>query len=266
MTETRQAEQIRGALGGIVIALATLIAIFAFYTLARAQTPSTNLQGATGATTVNNGANSAIGASSSTMPSTGTANGSSMDASGASVTNGMGANASGAVNGTGTTGSANVPLVAAPPPAAPAPMVLSIGNGGTALIRGVVTAISGTGVTIATWGGSWQIAVTPYTQVIPTSGVAAIHVGDFVGADGVIASHSDFTVNASVLRDWTIAPAPVATGTSGSAASGGASSTAPATNASGTTGATTSTNATTGTGNGATGSMGSAPATTSTSY
>lgn len=51
----------RGALGGIVIALATLIAIFTFYALARAETPPTHTSSSTSATTVNNGAGSAIG-------------------------------------------------------------------------------------------------------------------------------------------------------------------------------------------------------------
>jgi|GEM_PF-2067516 len=100
------------------------------------------------------------------------------------------------------------PLVVAQ--SAPAPMVLDISSDGTALVRGVVTAVDQNSITISTWGGPWVIR-TETSQVVAgapdgTAGISAISPGDFVGAEGQIATDAPLTVDAAFVRNWTTNP------------------------------------------------------------
>lgn len=255
MTHTTREEHVRGAIGGVVIALAAVIAIFAFASLTEAQTPSTNI----GTTTVNNGADAAIGANGIlntrqtcsadgqcypyTAPIESGANtqftgGGVLGATTTATTTGTGTIAGTTTNTTGTdtgadttiapsaltpsagtqtlgttggNGSAQgafalpAPLITAEPSTAPMPMIVDIDRDGTALVRGVVQSVGTTSLSIGSWGGTWTIRIAPDSVVTP-SRLAGFMPGDFVGAFGVVSAAEAFTINASVVRNWTTAP------------------------------------------------------------
>lgn len=112
-----------------------------------------------------------------------------------------------------TAGMFGTALAQMTPPAAdtPAPVVLDISNDGTALLRGTVTEVNPDSIIVDSWGGTWTVRINDDGTVIPsatstptdTSGIA---IGDFVGADGMIAGDAAFTIDASFVRNWTTDP------------------------------------------------------------
>ena len=84
------------------------------------------------------------------------------------------------------------------------PMVLQVGAAGKVLIRGTIDAVSSGSVTVKSWGGDWTVNVPAGASVLP-QGVAlsSFHVGDFVGVQGAVNQGSSWTVDASLIRDWT---------------------------------------------------------------
>ncbi len=90
-------------------------------------------------------------------------------------------------------------------PAAPTqPMVLQVGPAGKALLRGTVSSASASSVTIKSWGGDWTVNVGTTANVLPQgTAVSDFKVGDFVGVQGTIDSSASWTVDATLIRDWT---------------------------------------------------------------
>lgn len=84
------------------------------------------------------------------------------------------------------------------------PQVLNVSSSGKVLVRGTVTAVTDTSVTIQSWGGTWTINVPASAEVLP-KGVAlsSFKAGDFVGVQGSINSSGSWTVDATLIRDWT---------------------------------------------------------------
>lgn len=153
----------------------------------------------------------------------------STTANGTSTTAGMGAYGTGWVdtvtsaNTATTAGSGAVSPTSAssgvsnPAPtsmsAFPAPMVVSVDQSGNALVRGIVTANSGSSLSVQSWGGTWtvQSGGAGATTVVPNGSagaydLSAITVGDFVGVNGTLSGTTGPTVNASFVRDWTKSP------------------------------------------------------------
>ena len=95
----------------------------------------------------------------------------------------------------------------ATPTAAPVstqPMVLQIGAKGNVLLRGTVESVSSGSVTVTSWGGAWTVNVPANASVLPSgTALSSFQQGDFVGVQGTIDSTTNFTVNASLIRDWT---------------------------------------------------------------
>ncbi len=85
------------------------------------------------------------------------------------------------------------------------PMVLDIGSQGHVLLRGTVASVSATSITVNAWGGVWTINVPTSAQVLPAAvgGLSGFKQGDFVGVQGTIDQNSNWTVNATLVRDWT---------------------------------------------------------------
>lgn len=83
-------------------------------------------------------------------------------------------------------------------------MVLQVGPNGKVLLRGTVDSVSTGSVTVKSWGGDWTVAVPSSATVLP-QGVALSNfkTGDFVGVQGAIGSGTSWTINASLIRDWT---------------------------------------------------------------
>lgn len=85
----------------------------------------------------------------------------------------------------------------------PAPTILSVESNGMGRIRGVVSAVSTTSISVATWGGIWTITADAHTQIVPAGySLSNIKVGDYVGAMGSV-SEDGPVLMAKVLRNWT---------------------------------------------------------------
>ena len=82
--------------------------------------------------------------------------------------------------------------------------VLNVGAAGKVLLRGTIKAVTSSSITVTSWGGDWTVNVSASAQVMP-QGVAlsSFQVGDFVGVQGTVNQSSSWTVDASLVRDWT---------------------------------------------------------------
>ncbi len=90
---------------------------------------------------------------------------------------------------------------------------VSIADSGKTVVRGAkVTAVSGSTITAETvWGASsitWKAQTDSETQFIRKSGTNAgitdIAVGDYVSFSGMLVSGSSFTVDADVVKNWSL--------------------------------------------------------------
>lgn len=93
----------------------------------------------------------------------------------------------------------------------PAPMVLDVDSSGSVLLRASVKSIAANSIVVDGWGGTWIIRTNAATQVISNASnaagdVSAISVGDFVGVSGTMARDQIYTVDATLVRDWTTNP------------------------------------------------------------
>lgn len=85
----------------------------------------------------------------------------------------------------------------------PAPMILSVENNGKGRLRGVVSSVTSTSITVATWGGNWTISTTGDTQILPSKiTFSEIKVGDYVGAIGTVSEDAP-SLTATLIRDFT---------------------------------------------------------------
>jgi len=83
-------------------------------------------------------------------------------------------------------------------------MVVQIGPGGHALVRGTVGSVSASSLTVKSWGGDWTINVSSTTSVAPEgTALTDIKQGDFVGVQGTADASASWTINAKMIRDWT---------------------------------------------------------------
>jgi hypothetical protein len=80
-------------------------------------------------------------------------------------------------------------------------MVLEVNPNGKVLMRGtVVTTATGT-VTVQSWGGNWIVNVLPTSTLVPGTGMTT---GDFVGVQGQINTTAPWTIDATLVRDWSV--------------------------------------------------------------
>ena len=85
----------------------------------------------------------------------------------------------------------------------PAPMILSVTSDGTGRMRGVVTSVSTTSITVAAWGGVWTINTDAHTSMLPSGSMLSdVKVGDYVGVVGMVSEDAP-SITATVVRDWT---------------------------------------------------------------
>ncbi|MHB8860463.1 MAG: DUF5666 domain-containing protein [Minisyncoccota bacterium] len=89
-------------------------------------------------------------------------------------------------------------------PAAQQQMMLQVGPGGKVLLRGTVDSVSASSVTVKSWGGEWTVNVATTATVLPKgTALASFKTGDFVGVQGAIDQAANWTVKATLIRDWT---------------------------------------------------------------
>lgn len=86
------------------------------------------------------------------------------------------------------------------------PMILEVGPAGRILMRGTIASISSGVLTVNGWGGTWTINVGSGTRVLPmaaSNDLTKFNTGDFVGIEGTVSQTAGFTVDATLVRDWT---------------------------------------------------------------
>ncbi len=83
-------------------------------------------------------------------------------------------------------------------------MVLQVGAAGRVLLRGTIDSVSATSITVKSWGGDWTVNVPTTASVLPQGVVLSeFKTGDFVGVQGTVNSSANWTVDATLVRDWT---------------------------------------------------------------
>ena len=78
-------------------------------------------------------------------------------------------------------------------------------------MRASVKSVGTNSIVVDGWGGTWIIRTNAATQVISNASnaigdVSAIAVGDFIGVSGSMARDQVYTVDATLVRDWTTNP------------------------------------------------------------
>ncbi len=96
---------------------------------------------------------------------------------------------------------------AAPTTVASAPqMVLQVGPSGRVLMRGTIVSTSSGVVTVASWGGNWTVNVGTSAQILPVAvgnDLTQFKTGDFIGVQGTVSKSAGWTIDATLVRDWT---------------------------------------------------------------
>ncbi len=87
------------------------------------------------------------------------------------------------------------------------PQVLNVGQNGNVLLRGKIASIANGTMTVQGWGGTWTVNIPASASVFPAAAASnyatAFQTGDFVGVQGTIDTSANWTVNATLVRDWT---------------------------------------------------------------
>lgn len=83
------------------------------------------------------------------------------------------------------------------------PMVLEIGPAGRTLLRGTVVAVGTNSLTVKSWGGDWVVNVSASTKLAPRTDIAQFAVGDFVGVNGTVSQSAAWTIDATLVKNWT---------------------------------------------------------------
>jgi len=94
---------------------------------------------------------------------------------------------------------------------AASPMSVNIGVGGHATLRGTVTAVSASSISVKSWGGTWTVQVGSATKVTPHAGAANdasdIKVGDTISVNGTAVADAAWTIDAKTISDPAMAKA-----------------------------------------------------------
>jgi len=94
------------------------------------------------------------------------------------------------------------------PPIRHQPVVVQIGPEGRTLLRGTVDSVGTNSLVVKSWGGKWTVRVGANTLILPkiTGGISDLSgfkAGDFVGVQGKTADSPDWTIDATLVRNWT---------------------------------------------------------------
>jgi len=84
--------------------------------------------------------------------------------------------------------------------------VVNIGAAGKTTLRGTIDAISGQTLSVKSWGGDWTVRVGVGTQILPNltgNDFVNFQVGDYVAAQGTVDQTGNWSVNATLVRDYT---------------------------------------------------------------
>ncbi|MGC9599379.1 MAG: hypothetical protein ABSE18_03280 [Minisyncoccia bacterium] len=90
--------------------------------------------------------------------------------------------------------------------------ILQIGPAGKVLMRGTLASATSGALTVNSWGGVWTVNVGASAQVLPVAAgndLAQFRTGDFVGVQGTVSQSANWTIDATLVRDWTYRQATV---------------------------------------------------------
>ena len=84
--------------------------------------------------------------------------------------------------------------------------ILQVVAAGKVLLRGTIASISGTTLTVNSWGGTWTVDIASGASILPAAAngnISQFSTGDFVGVQGTVSQSANWTINANLVRDWT---------------------------------------------------------------
>ena len=119
---------------------------------------------------------------------------------------GVGAVASAAVLATALVASAQTASTTVGVSSIPSEMLLQVNKSGKVLLRGTLDSVSSGVLTVKSWGGDWTVNVGSSAEVLPAvlgNDITQFKTGDMVGVQGMISGNGSWTIDASVVRDWT---------------------------------------------------------------
>lgn len=100
----------------------------------------------------------------------------------------------------------NAPTTATTPPTPAEQMLLQVGTAGKVLMRGTIASEASGVLTVTSWGGTWTVNVGASAQVLPVAAgndLSQFKTGDFVGVQGMVSQSANWTIDATLVRDWT---------------------------------------------------------------
>ena len=98
------------------------------------------------------------------------------------------------------------PTAVSAPTSQSQPMILQVGAAGKVLLRGTVASVSSGSLTVTSWGGAWTVNVGSGAEVLPVAAgndLTQFKTGDYVGVQGTVSRSAIWTVDATLVRDWT---------------------------------------------------------------
>ncbi len=90
-------------------------------------------------------------------------------------------------------------------------MVLNINHQGKVLMRGTIESVGTNSIMVKSWGGSWTVNIGTDAKLLPGTDMSQFKAGDFVGVQGSINESLAWTVDATIIRNWTAKKAMVET-------------------------------------------------------
>jgi hypothetical protein len=86
------------------------------------------------------------------------------------------------------------------------PMILQVGPAGKVLMRGTIASVASGALTVTSWGGVWTVNVGSGAEVLTAAAgndLTQFKTGDFVGVQGTVSKSANWTIDATLVRDWT---------------------------------------------------------------
>lgn len=83
---------------------------------------------------------------------------------------------------------------------------LQIGPSGRVTMRGTIGSVMAGMITVKSWGGDWTVNVGASAKVLPAAtnnDITKFQAGDSVGVQGTVSQTASWTIDATLVRDWT---------------------------------------------------------------
>jgi hypothetical protein len=84
--------------------------------------------------------------------------------------------------------------------------ILQVGPEGRVLMRGTIASVANGVLTVNSWGGVWTVNAGSGVKVLPEAAgndLTQFKTGDFVGVQGTVSQSANWTIDATLIRDWT---------------------------------------------------------------